>query len=46
MLRITPPVLLPQFVSPAFQLRHDGFDWVVLLDRARFDTPGMLVAEA
>ena len=45
-LRDTLLVLLLQLVSPAFQLRHDGFDLGRLLDRARFDTPGMLVAEA
>src|SRR5437660_666740 len=45
-LRNTLPVLLPQLVSPAFQLRHDGFDLGRLLDSARFDTCGMLVAEA
>ena len=46
MLRNTLPPFLPQLVSPGFQLRHDGFDLGRLLDRACFDTCGMLVAEA
>ena len=46
MVRNTLPPLLLQLVSPAFQLRHDGFDLGRLLDRVRFDTCDMLVAEA
>ena len=46
MLRNTLPPFLLQLVSPAFQLRHDGFDLGRLLDGVRFDTCGMLVAEA
>src|SRR2546426_1607098 len=46
MLRNTLPPFLLQLVSPAFQLRHDGFDLGRLLDRVHCDTCGMLVGEA
>ena len=43
-LRNTLPVLLPQFVSPAFQLRHDGLDASNLLDGLGFDARGIIVS--
>src|SRR6266480_5624834 len=43
-LRNTLPVMLPQFVSPAFQLGHDGLDASNLFDGLGFDARGIIVS--
>ncbi len=45
-LRNTLPVLLPQLVSPAFQLRHYGLEASNLLDRLPFDPRGIVVTQS
>ena len=38
------PPVLPEFVSPTLELRHDGLDASDLLDGLRFDARGYVVA--